>query len=192
MRGDYKPFVREGVPHRGRLTRTPVKPGFVIKPLRSYRGAQAFEELRLAASRHKKETGVTPEVFLLPVGNPSIRNARAAFSGNFFGCAGFKVMENPGFDSAEEGVKAALGTRAKIVVICGSDREYAEFAPEICEKLRRKNSDIRIIIAGNPKEHADALKASGVDDFIHVRSNALQILRKYQEISGIKRQKEED
>ncbi len=168
------------------------KPGFVIKPLRPYRGAQAFEELRLAASRHKKETGVTPEVFLLPVGNPSIRNARAAFSGNFFGCAGFKVIENPGFDSAEEGVKAVLGTRAKIVVICGSDGEYAEFAPEICEELRRKNPDMRIIIAGNPKEHADALKASGVDDFIHVRSNALQILRKYQEISGIKRQKEED
>ena len=36
------------------------------------------------------------------------------------------------------------------------------------------------------------MKASGIDDFIHARSNALRILRKYQELSGIRKQGEED
>ncbi|MFI5323254.1 MAG: methylmalonyl-CoA mutase family protein [Thermodesulfobacteriota bacterium] len=161
-------------------------PELKIERLEPYRGAEAFEKLRLDAIRYKRETGLTPKVFLLPVGNPSMRNARASFSGNFFTCAGFKIIENQGFDTADGGVRAALKSGAKIVVICSSDADYTEYAPEICRKLKEKNPDIRIITAGNPKENAVALKASGVDDFIHARSNALQILRKYQEIYGIR------
>ncbi len=170
----------------------PEKPESGIRRLRPYRGAEPFEELRLAALRHKKETGSAPAVFLLPVGNPSARNARAAFSTNFFGCAGFKIIDGPGFDTAEDGVRAALKSGADIAVICASDGEYPELAPGICKALREKNPDVRILIAGNPKGHIDALKAAGVDDFIHSGSNAIQILSKYQEISGIKKYGEEN
>jgi methylmalonyl-CoA mutase len=157
-----------------------------IEPLRPYRGAEPFEELRFATLKHKKETGVTPSVFLFPVGNPSMRNARAAFAANFFGCAGFKILDNPGFGTIDDGVKAALRSKSKIVVICSSDREYPELAPEICDKLREKNPVIRILIAGNPREHIEELRAAGISDFIHARSNALETLRKYQEITGIR------
>ncbi len=156
-----------------------------ITPLRPYRGGEPFEEMRLAALKYKKETGRAPAVFPLPVGNPSMRSARASFTANFFGCAGFRILGGAGFDQAGEGVKAALGSKAKIVVICSSDREYPGLAPEICRALRAKDPGIRILIAGNPGEHIEALKASGIDDFIHARSNALRILRKYQELSGI-------
>lgn len=156
-----------------------------IEPLRPYRGAWPFEELRLAALKHKKETGATPSVFLLPVGSPSMRNARAAFAANFFGCAGFKILDNPGFDSIDKGVKAALGSKSRIVVICSSDNEYPELAPGICAGIKEKDPGIKVIVAGDPKEHAEALKASGVDGFVHARSNALEVLRKYQGIYGI-------
>jgi methylmalonyl-CoA mutase len=163
-----------------------------IEPLRPYRGAETFEELRLAAFRHKKETGVTPAVFLLPIGNPSMRNARAAFAANFFGCAGFKILDNSGFGTIDEAVKAARKSRADIVVICSSDSECAELAPGICAMLKEKNPDVRVLIAGNPKEHAEALKAAGISDFIHARSNTLETLRKYQEITGIRKKEEGD
>ncbi len=88
-------------------------------------------------------------------------------------------------------MKAALKSKSKIVVICSSDKEYPELAPVICAGLKEKNPEIKVIIAGNPKEHADALKASGIDDFIHARSNMLETLRKYQEIYGIKPVSEE-
>ena len=45
---------------------------------------------------------------------------------------------------------------------------------------------MRIVIAGNPKEHIEELKKAGVDDFIHVRSNIPETLRKYQKVVGIK------
>lgn len=157
-----------------------------METLRPYRGAEPFEELRFAALKHKKETGVTPSVFLLPVGNPSMRNARASFTANFFGCAGFKILDNPGFDSIDKGVKAALKSKSMIVVICSSDKEYPELAPEICRKIKEGNPEIKVIIAGNPKEHIESLNASGVDGFIHARSNALEMLGRYQEIYGIR------
>jgi len=156
-----------------------------VKPLRPYRGPEAFEEMRLRTVKHAKETGKAPVVFLLPVGNISMRNARANFSSNFFGCAGFKVIENRGFDTIEKGVKAAVKSGAQIVVICSSDKEYPDLAPGIAEQIKTAKPDTRVVIAGYPKEQLDELRKSGVDEFIHARSNALEELRKFQAIAGI-------
>jgi len=167
------------------LLQNPDKPDFQLSVLKPYRGAQAFEDLRLATERNFGKTGYKPKVFLLTIGNPSMRSARASFSSNFFGCAGFEILNNIGFDTPEDGVAAALDNKADIVVICSSDDEYPNFAPKIINGLKEKNSDIKIIIAGNPKEHIEKLEQAGADDFIHVHSNALEMLKKYQKILGI-------
>jgi len=158
-----------------------VERAFEIRPLKPYRGAQQFEELRMTTENYKGNTGV----FLLPLGNPAMRTARAGFAANFFGCGGFSVIDYGAFDSAEQGTDEAIKSGSKIVVICSSDKEYPELAPEICEKLKAQVPGIRIIVAGSPKERIDELKKAGVEDFIHVRSNILEILRKYQKVVGI-------
>lgn len=65
---------------------------------------------------------------MLTIGNLAMRQARAQFSCNFLACAGYKVIDNLGFKTVEEGVDAALEAKADIVVICSSDDEYAEYA----------------------------------------------------------------
>lgn len=156
-----------------------------FRPLTQYRGPEAFEKLRLATERFAVKAGGAPKVFLLQTGNISMRSARATFSSNFFGCAGFDILSGPAYDNALEGADAALESGAGIIVICSSDAEYLELAPVICGKLREKNPDIKIIIAGNPKDNIEEFREAGVDDFIHLRSNALQTLRKYQDFAGI-------
>ncbi len=156
-----------------------------IDPLIPYRGAQIFEELRITTETHARDTGQIPVIFLLTIGNASMRSTRASFAENFFGSAGYKIINNIGFDNPEVGVKKAVEHNADVVVICSSDDEYPEFAPKITKGLKELNSDIKIVIAGNPKDHVEKLKNSGVDDFIHVRSNAIEILTKYQKILGI-------
>ncbi len=156
-----------------------------IEPLKPYRGAQVFEELRLATEKHAQDTGHTPVVFLLTIGNPSMRSARASFAANFFGCAGYNIINNIGFDTPEDGVNNAIENNADIVVICSSDNEYPNFTETITSKLHQINSEIKIIIAGNPTECIEELQNAGVDDFIHIRSNALGILSKYQKVLGI-------
>ena len=102
--------------------------GNVLVP---YRGAMAFEEMRLQVDRSGKE----PKAFMLTCGNLGMARARSQFSCNFFACAGIKVIDNTYFKSIEEGAKAALESKAQIVVVCASDDDYAEAAPKVKELL---------------------------------------------------------
>jgi methylmalonyl-CoA mutase len=157
----------------------------VYRKLKIYRGAKAFEEIRLATERAVQQGKKKPSVFLLSTGNPAMRKARATFSSNFFGCAGYEIIDNGSCPTAEEGVKAALASKAEIVVICSSDEEYAALAPAVASGLRTRNKEMMILVAGYPKEIAEALKAGGIDDFIHVKTNVLEFLRDIQKKSGI-------
>lgn len=143
-----------------------------LRPLNFSRGASAFESLRLATEK----SGKRPKVFLLTIGNLNMRLARAQFSGNFFACAGYEIIDNLGFETIEEGFKAARAAKADIVVLCSSDEEYAQLAPEAYAALD-KSKEI-LVIAGNPA-CSEELKALGITNFIHVRSNVLESLQTF-------------
>jgi len=148
-------------------------------------GSDAFDQLRLATEQHIADGNTKPSVFLFNIGNLAMRKARAMFTTNFFGCAGFGILDNSGFAGVDEGVKAALDSNAEIVVICSSDEEYATLGAEIAQKLKAANSELILVVAGYPKDILDTLKQAGVDDFIHVRSNLLETLEKFQEKLGV-------
>lgn len=151
--------------------------GDVVKPIRKSRGAIEFEELRLAT----ETSGKRPKAYMLTYGNLAFRKARATFSCNFFACAGYEVVDNLGFDSAENGVKAALDANADIIVVCSSDDEYEEFVPKVNELIGDKAI---LVVAGAPK-CMDDLKSKGIENFIHVRSNVLETLQKFNQLLGI-------
>jgi methylmalonyl-CoA mutase len=155
------------------------------KKLKIYRGARAFEEVRLATEAAVAGGKKKPSVFLLTIGNAGMRKARATFATNFFGCAGYEIMDNAGFKSAEEGIKAALESKSDIIVLCSSDEEYATIAPVVCKGIKSVNNDAKIFVAGYPKEQVDMLKSNGVDDFIHMRTNVLEFLSDLQKKLGI-------
>ena len=150
-----------------------------IKTLREYRGAEAFERLRLATER----SGKKPKVFLLTYGNLTMRKARSGFATNFFGVAGYQIIDNPGFKNADDGVKAALEAQADVVVMCSSDDEYPEIAETVCKGLKGKVKSI--VLAGYPKEQIEMYKGLGVDEFIHVKTNVLESLTAFQKLMGI-------
>ena len=152
----------------------------VCETLKPYRGAQAFETLRNKTDVYSK-TNARPKVMMFPIGNLNMRKARAQFACNFFACAGFDVEDHNGFTSVEEGVKFVTEKKAKIVVICSSDDEYATLAPELLEALK---GSATLVVAGAPA-CADELKAKGVENFVNVRSNVLETLKAYQAELGI-------
>ncbi|MBP3536804.1 MAG: methylmalonyl-CoA mutase small subunit [Muribaculaceae bacterium] len=135
------------------------------------RAATDFEELRLATEAAAKR----PKVFMLTIGNLAMRLARAQFSTNFFGCAGYEIIDNLGFNTVEEGVDAALAKGADVVVLCSSDDEYAELAPAAFKYLAGR---AEFVVAGAPACTED-LKAVGIKDFVHVRCNVLDTLRDF-------------
>jgi len=149
--------------------------------LKSYRGAAAFEALRLETEAFAKKHH-RPKVFLLKVGNLAMRQARAGFITNFFGCAGYEILDNPGFANAEEGVKAALNASPDFIVLCSSDEEYATLGVEIVKQIKKIKKNIPVFIAGNPTEIIDILNEAGVDDYIHIKNNVLEKLNEYNKV----------
>jgi methylmalonyl-CoA mutase len=151
--------------------------GTELPALNTARLASEFETLRLATEGAKKQ----PIAFMLTIGNLAMRQARAQFSCNFLAAAGYKVMDNLGFKTVEEGVDAALEAKADIVVICSSDDEYAEYAIPAFQYL---NGRAMFVVAGAPA-CSDDLKAAGIENFINVKSNQLGTLKEYNAKLGI-------
>ena len=151
--------------------------GTELPALNTARLASEFETLRLATEKAAKQ----PIAFMLTIGNLAMRQARAQFSCNFLAAAGYKVMDNLGFKTVEEGVDAALAAGADIVVICSSDDEYAEYAIPAFQYL---NGRAMFVVAGAPACSED-LKAAGIENFINVKSNQLGTLKEYNAKLGI-------
>ena len=148
-----------------------------LPALNKERLASEFETLRLSTEKSQKQ----PVAFMLTIGNLAMRQARAQFSCNFLAAAGYKVVDNLGFKTVEEGVDAALEAKADIVVICSSDDEYAEYAIPAFQYL---NGRAMYVVAGAPACTED-LKAAGIENFIHVKSNQLETLKAYNAKLGI-------
>ena len=158
-----------GVHHQG-------EENVAFKSIETTRLAADFEDLRI----HTEETKV-PVAFMLTIGNLAMRQARAQFSCNFLACAGYKVIDNLGFKTVEEGVDAALEAKADIVVICSSDDEYAEYAIPAFKYL---DGRAMFVVAGAPACMED-LKAAGIENYIHVKCNVLETLKDYNAKLGI-------
>jgi methylmalonyl-CoA mutase len=158
-------------------------PDAEVETLKPYRGAQAFERLRYQTDRHARDKG-RPKVFILPMGNLAMRRARAQFAGNFFGCAGYEIIDNNGFADAHAAADAFKKSGAHIAVLCSSDEEYAHLAPEIHELVHKQGL---FVVAGYPVEIIESLQEKGIHHYIHVRSNVLETLQELQELLGIER-----
>jgi len=134
------------------------------------RAARIFEEIRLRTEGHAARTGHTPRFLLLEAGDLKMRKARSGFIVNFFGCGGFDCH-----------ISDTLTGDPDAVVLCSSDAEYAALAPRVIQELRDAGKTTPVIVAGYPAEVIEQLKQAGVADFVHVRSNAAEVLRAWQE-----------
>ena len=146
------------------------EPALPVLP--NMRAAEEFEALRLETEAAKHQ----PVAFMLTIGNLAMRLARSQFSCNFFACAGYKVIDNNGFATIAEGIKAARKAKADIIVLCSSDDEYADLAPKAWKKLQGKKE--LFIVAGAPACMED-LQKLGIQNFIHVRCNVLETLKSF-------------
>lgn len=143
------------------------------------RAAEVFEEIRLRTERHAAAGGRVPVFLLMEIGNPVMRSARSNFSANLFRCAGFDVRIETFADAAAAAERAAA-EGADAVVLCSSDEEYPEIARVVCPRAR-----VPVIVAGFPKDTVPALREAGVADFVHVRADAAETLRAWQERLGV-------
>jgi methylmalonyl-CoA mutase len=147
-----------GVNNYPDLTET-LPPDAALPPT-PWRMAEPFEKIR----QRVEKSGKRPRVLLLQRGDVKMKMARANFCLNLFGCAGFAIKTSETLEPAD------------LVVLCSSDPEYLAFAQDICPKTTAP-----VLVAGNPKQQMDALRAAGVKDFAYLGMDAVKFLSQWQE-----------
>jgi methylmalonyl-CoA mutase len=144
------------------------------------RATQSYEQLRLRTERYAAKTGKCPRVLLAEFGDVKLRSARSGFAANFFACAGFDVVAKQFVNAGE-----VCANDAEMIVLCSGDGEYLAMATELIPKLRASGRETHVLIAGNP-DSAEQLRSVGVADFVHIRSNPIELLAAWQQRLGIR------
>jgi methylmalonyl-CoA mutase len=155
-----------------------------LSPVCLTRAAAKWEQLRAAVDRHSAG-GKRPSVFLCNMGAPRDYRARAEFSRGFFAVGGFEVISPAGFPTPEAAAEAFAASEARLAVICSTDEKYPAVVPPLVEAIRKRRRDAIIVLAGLPQGQVDALKAAGVNEFIHIRADALELLTSFQKQLGV-------
>ena len=70
-------------------------------------------------------------------------------------------------------------------MLCSSDPEYPSIAGPLISALRTGGVNLPVLVAGYPTDSIDALKAAGVDDFVHVKSDPITTLKAWQKRLGV-------
>lgn len=151
--------------------------------LKPQRAIEIFEKLRTNTEEYIRKTGKKPHVYLALFGNLAMRKARSTFSSDFFGTVGFDISENF-FDSVDKMIEESSKSKSDIVVICSSDDDYKEFAKKIAKEFKAKSKDKFLVLAGLP-ENQEELKLSGIDQFINIKSNVVEVLEDFQKKLGV-------
>lgn len=149
-------------------------------PFEPVRFAAPFEAFRDAAEEYEKKAGHRPTAFLATLGSLAEFNARATFAQNHLAVGGVEV--SGAAERADTGacVAAFKDGGSALAVICGSDAAYEAQASELASALKQAGAKA-VWLAGRPLDGV-----SGIDRFIHMRSDRLDDLQDAHAILGVK------
>jgi methylmalonyl-CoA mutase len=169
-----------------RAVRISDSPSPPVAPLEIRRAAVPIEALRDATQRLTASSGKAPIAFLCNMGGLRDYKARADFSRGFMAVAGFESVYSKGFKSPEEAAAAFGSSGANLAVICSSDDNYPTVVPPLVKTLRAAKADAVVVLAGYPEKMVEEFRKQGVDEFIHIRADACELLSKLQSRLGIR------
>jgi methylmalonyl-CoA mutase len=144
------------------------------------RATRAFELLRSETEHISAQRGKPVRVYLLAFGNLAMRKARVAFSQNFFAAAGF-LTEEHFHENSLDGISDGIRSEADILVLCASDDDYATHAESLTREFTKQETNKILVLAGYPPALVDTLRAAGLPHFIHLKSNAIEVLTTLQQ-----------
>ena len=150
----------------------------VPRPIAPRARAAGFEALRAASDRFFAANGRRPQVLLVKLGPLAEHTARVTYTKNFFEAGGIEAIDGDPVTGPEA---AAAAVRAhpsvQLAAICGTDTRYADEASAVAGAL--KNAGVRAVyLAGRPQDLESSYREGGVDEFIHLGVDVLDVLQR--------------
>ena len=160
-------------------------PSQAITPVCITRAAAQVEKLRERMDALATRTGNRPKAFLCNMGSLRDYKARSDFSRGFLAVGGYEVISPAGLKSPAEAAETFAKSGAKLAVICSTDDNYPALVPLLVEAIRARNPDAFLVLAGFPADQLEAHKKAGVNEFVHIRADAVALLSKFHTQHGI-------
>jgi methylmalonyl-CoA mutase len=151
-----------------------------IAPLHLHRRSEPYETLRQKTEAHRERTGRALKVFMANMGPLARHKPRSDFATAFFNVAAMETVFNDGFAGPAAAAEAALASGARAVVICGTDDDYMDTVVPVTAAIKAGDPGVLVIVAGYSPKYVDSFRQAGVDEFIHLKADALAVLRKLQ------------
>jgi methylmalonyl-CoA mutase len=168
-----------------RAIRISDSPSGPVTPVCITRVAANLEGLRSATDRYIATGKPRPKAFLCNMGPLKEHKARADFARGFLSVAGYDVISPPGFKTIEEASDAFTKSEAGIAVICSTDDHYPSLVPALAQAVRARRPGAILVLAGYPQDKVETYKAAGIDEFIHIRADAREVLAGFHKRLGI-------
>ncbi|WP_017730447.1 methylmalonyl-CoA mutase subunit beta [Nafulsella turpanensis] len=148
------------------------------KLLSPQRRGAAYENLRVRTEAYIAAGHERPLAILLQFGDAAMGRARSAFASDFLRCAGFATQEAHAQPQSSQ-LNQLLQQRPSIIVCCSSDADYEAQVPELADYVRKFFNGL-LLVAGRPDSMKE-VKHAAIDGFIHLKSDALDVLTEIQD-----------
>ena len=150
--------------------------GIQVEAIGQKRLTEAYESIRERTTSFAAAQRRVPAVFFANMGLAPQHKARSDFSAEFLKPSGFDILNNDRFETAGAAAKAVIASGAEVTVICSTDETYPNLVPAFAQKVKELNPKIMVLMAGWMPDHDAEFREAGVDDFIHLRANNLELL----------------
>ncbi len=147
--------------------------------------APAFEQLRLRALAHATQHGSAVKVAVWMHGDPAKCFRVAAFAEDFLRCGGFETATSLTLPLETKSCRTILADRPEIVALCWTGQDDMQSLPAILNTIHELHKQVVVIMAAKPPENAEELIRAGLDQFIHLGSDAYASLLSLQHKTGV-------
>lgn len=146
------------------------------KPVETYVAMEAFEQLRAEVDLRRKSGGKIPSFFLIPVGNPAMRTARATFCQNILESGGFDIHNTAPFEHMSDAVESYQKHQSDYVIFCSSDDAYKDSIKAFHQHIKQTSLRPALIIAGKAGEREEDYMDLGVESYLFAGMNQFDFL----------------
>ena len=178
---DDRPAIRKPPPEP---QDSPNEDGYLtVKALSPLRLADDYVELRRRAEEHRRVHGAAPTVLVLGIGPESVARAKMNFVFSVYELGGFECIGGAGNHSVKSALEAALSSRARACVVCGSVDETEDM--KLLVKELKAGKPEMVIVVATDRDSQDTLRELGADDVVYQGADCLALNQNLQMRLGV-------
>jgi methylmalonyl-CoA mutase len=156
-----------------------------IAPITSKRVAQEFESIRLRSLSFKQKAGNVPMIGLINLGDLKSSKPRADFIKGVTASGGIETVESTGCHNESQVSAFIKETDLPVYCICGSDADYEEIAVSLIASIKQHPKAVFYLAGRQTEGLREELLATGVKDFISVKTNGVLWIKQLLQELGV-------